>query len=136
MAKVGNCLGGFSGKIGNVVYYYCNGNLYARRRPYRKMLVRSKNQQLWQNRFSACISFYRSLNGVCLKPIWEKLGKLMSVNGLNAFIASNIQAFNGEMGISNYEEIHFSKGVLKVPMGFEIRERKGNKLKVCWDTGW
>lgn len=43
MAKVGNCLGGFSGKIGNVVYYYCNGNLYARRRPYRKMLVRSKN---------------------------------------------------------------------------------------------
>lgn len=136
MAKVGNCLGGFSGKIGNVVYYYCNGNLYARRRPYRKMLVRSKNQQLWQNRFSACISFYRSLNGVCLKPIWEKLGKLMSVNGLNAFIASNIQAFNGEMGISNYEEIHFSKGVLKVPMGFEIRERKGNKVEVCWDTGW
>ena len=100
------------------------------------MLVRSKNQELWQNRFSACFSFYRSLNGVCLKPIWEKLGKLMSVNGLNAFIASNIQAFNGEMGISNYEEIHFSKGVLKVPMGFEIRERKGNKVEVCWDTGW
>lgn len=47
MAKVGNCSGGFSGKIGNVVYYYCNGNLYARRRPYRKMLVRSKNQQLF-----------------------------------------------------------------------------------------
>ena len=23
-----------------------------------------------------------------------------------------------------------------MPMGFEIRERKGNKLKVCWDTGW
>ena len=152
MAKVGNCLGGFSGKIGNVVYYYCNGNLYARRRPYRKMLVRSKNQQLWQNRFSACISFYRSLNGVCLKPIWEKLGKLMKlVSNIfphnyknfifyivkqNAFIASNIQAFNGEMGISNYEEIHFSKGVLKVPMGFEIRERKGNKVEVCWDTGW
>ena len=59
-----------------------------------------------------------------MKPIWEKLGKLMSVNGLNAFIASNIQAFNGEMGISNYEEIHFSKGVLKVPMARSGHERE------------
>lgn len=127
--------GVFSGKMGNLVYCYNNGTWYVRRRPVKK-ITQSAKQQASRNRFKTCIAFYHALNGILMKPIWKELGKLTHLTGLNAFIQTNIQSFSPERSIKNYERLHFSAGILKLPMDFKIEKTDDEEFTVSWNTEW
>lgn len=136
MASILNPLGTFSGRIGNLIYYSIDGKWYVRRRSSRKIVVRSASRRMWQGRFKTCISFYHSLDGVRVKPIWGVLGKLTRRSGMNIFIQNNIQAFSQEKRVENHELLHFSAGVLMMPINFGVKERDEQELAVSWSTEW
>ena len=68
----------------------------------------------------------------------DSVGKILQSCLLytSIFIQNNIQAFSQEKRVENHELLHFSAGVLMMPINFGVKERDEQELAVSWSTEW
>lgn len=122
-----------NGRLGNVIYYERGGQVFVRRRPVCRRKRPTESQQLWRERFRACVMFYNAMDERTLRAIWKKRGTDNRC-GLNAFVASSIRAFDRGMSVGDFGELHCSTGDLWLPAGLSAREESAGRWTLCWDT--
>lgn len=102
-------LGGFSGKVANVVGSSWKGIAVIKSRPLSVANPKTAAQTGQRTKFSAVVALAVSLLTTIVKPMWDRFAQLQS--GYNAFIKANIDAFSTS-GVPTYADIIISQGSL------------------------
>lgn len=83
-------LGGFSGKVANVIGGAWKGIAYMRSLPLSVANPRTAGQVTQRNGMSACVAFSKQILAGIIKPLWDRFSEGMS--GYNAFVKANVQS--------------------------------------------
>jgi hypothetical protein len=102
-------LGGFSGKVANVVGSSWKGIAVIKSRPLSVANPKTAAQTGQRTKFSAAVAFAVTLLTSIVKPFWDRFAQLQS--GYNAFIQANIYNFSSA-GVPNYPNLIISRGSL------------------------
>jgi len=105
-------LGGFSGKVANVVGAAWKGIAYMRSLPLSVANPQTAGQVAQRNKFTGVVSFATAILATIIKPLWDRFAQFQS--GYNAFISANIDAFNSS-GVPTLANIIISRGSLLLP---------------------
>ncbi len=87
-------LGGFSGKVANVVGSSWKGIAVMKSLPLSVANPRTAPQVAQRTRFSNTVAFAVAILGTVIKPLWDRFAQAQS--GFNAFISENIELFDDE----------------------------------------
>lgn len=85
-------LGGFAGKVANVVGSSWKGIAVIKSLPLSVANPRSAGQVNQRTKFAAVVLVAKQLLGSIVKPMWDRFAQKES--GYNAFVSANINAFN------------------------------------------
>lgn len=121
--------GGFSGRVGNVIFYKRKGEFYARAYPAEVKDRRSELQLFNRERMRHSATFYGIVKLTQLARVWQVAGWRNNRSAYNLFVQANIRAFNGTTLL--YELVHFSLGSLCPPRDMQAY-REGNKIRLTW----
>ena len=102
-------LGGFSGKVANVVGSSWKGIAVIKSRPLSVANPKTAAQTGQRTKFSAAVALAVTVLTTLVKPLWDRFAQLQS--GYNAFIKANIDAFS-TAGVPTYANIVISQGSL------------------------
>jgi len=102
-------LGGFSGKVANIVGSSWKGIAVMKSLPLSVANPRTAGQVAQRNKFSGVVSWASILLASICKPLWDRFAQQQS--GYNAFVSANIDAFS-PTGIPSAELIVISRGSL------------------------
>jgi hypothetical protein len=105
-------LGGFSGKVANVVGGSWKGIAYMRSLPLSVANPNTAGQQAQRGNFTRIISWATTYLAQIVKPLWDRFAQGMS--GFNAFVSANIDAMNYP-GTPNFSQVIISRGALLLP---------------------
>ena len=123
-------LGGFSGKVANVVGSSWKGIAVMRALPLSVTNPKTVGQVEQRSAFSIISKFASSILTVWVKPLWDRSAQSMS--GYNAFIQQNVDIVKADVDL-NIENLTMSKGKLgatPVAGGFVSAS---NQLNIAWD---
>lgn len=135
MAQVkGSILAGFTGKIGNMVFYQYYGRTYVRRLPVSVRNPRSPLQMIQRNKIIAVQSFYKNLKDTVISRIWKKAATEMKMSGYNLFLKCNIASFDGQGSMADYAKVHFSYGILPQADRMSLAGKTQNGIEVRWEN--
>ncbi|MDX9883167.1 MAG: DUF6266 family protein [Prolixibacteraceae bacterium] len=112
-------LGGFSGKVGNVIGGNWKGIDYMRSRTSQKKDANSIKQQNQRAKFSGCIALANSIMSTIILPIWNK--KAIRMTGYNLFVKTNLPVFDTNGAITDYSNLKISVGDLLLPTNLVIK---------------
>ena len=115
-------LGGFSGKIGNVVGTSWKGIAVMKVKPLSVANPRTVKQVAQRTKFKGVVLAGSNLLINIVKPLWDANAQRMS--GFNDFIRNNVEAFSSA-GVLDVASFVPSLGKLEVQ---EIRDRKSTRL--------
>lgn len=116
-------LGGFSGKVANVVGGSWKGIAYMRSLPLSVANPQSAGQVDQRNKFTGVVGFAVGILAQIIKPLWDRFAQFQS--GYNAFIQANIDNFT-TAGIPIYAQILISRGALLLPTFSSITGANGS----------
>lgn len=102
-------LGGFSGKVANVVGSSWKGIAVIKSLPLSVANPNTSGQQLQRGKFATVVAFAGILLVETIKPLWDRFSQ--GESGYNAFISNNIAQFN-QTELSTPAGIIISKGTL------------------------
>ncbi len=102
-------LGGFSGKVANVVGSSWKGIAVIKSLPLSVANPNTAAQQATRGRFAQAVAFAGVLLVATIKPLWDRFAQQES--GYNAFIGQNIAAFD-DAGLATPADLMISKGTL------------------------
>jgi hypothetical protein len=119
-------LGGFRGKIGNVVGTGWKGRAVMKSLPLTVANPRTAGQVKQRNRFSVLVVLGSILLASIIKPLWDRFASGMS--GFNAFISANQNAFEAN-GAMNYGALQIARGRM-LPPGLTAASITGNNFSV------
>lgn len=106
-------LGGFSGKVGNVVGTAWKGIAVMKSMPLSVANPDSAGQRDQRGKFKQCVAVASVLLGSIVKPLWDRFAQSMS--GFNDFVRSNLGCFT-ELEFASPQNLIISKGVIaKIP---------------------
>ena len=134
MGKIGQgILGGFSGKVGNVVGARWKGIDYMRVKADRRNDANTEGQIAQRSRFSGILRFAQSVLNPIVRPIWEVAAKGLQMTGFNLFIKDNMEAFDAEGNVIDFGQLQMSKGDL-APAKLAIASTDGveKSVTVSW----
>lgn len=100
-------LGGFSGKVANVVGSSWKGTAVVKSRPLSVANPKTAAQMNQRNSMATIVFVSRQMLVTVIKPLWDRFAQGMS--GYNAFVSRNIQYFTAG-NISDYSSIVISQG--------------------------
>lgn len=125
-------LGGFSGKVGNVIGGNWKGIDYMRSKASQKRDANSEKQQNQRAKFIGCTSLANSVLDTIIQPIWNR--KAVKMTGYNLFVKTNLPVFDTNGAITNYANLKFSVGELPLPTNLIIQNNgAGNgALLITW----
>jgi hypothetical protein len=103
-------LGGFSGKVANVVGSSWKGIPVMKSLPLSVANPRSPAQVAQRSSFSEVVNAASAILAVIVKPLWDRFAHQMS--GFNSFIQSNIDAF-ADAAAPVFADIIISKGAIE-----------------------
>ncbi len=133
MARATDELKNISGTLGNLVFYQRNGGTYIRMKPTKYRDKKTDKQVLLRGRFAGCNYFYKCLQADMFRQVWKTVAKDTGKNAQNMFIRHNIHAFGKEQGITDYERLHFSAGLLPLPRKLGLERRNAHDCRVYWE---
>jgi hypothetical protein len=84
-------LGGFSGKVANVVGSSWKGIAVIKAKPLSVANPKTAGQVAQRGKFSNVVAFAQAILSVVIKPLWDRFASKQS--GFNAFISANIDLF-------------------------------------------
>lgn len=102
-------LGGFSGKVANVVGSSWKGIAYMKSLPLSVANPNTAAQITQRTKFASVVAAGSILLVSIVKPLWDRFAQQMS--GFNEFVQINIDVFNGT-GLDDPEEFVIGKGSL------------------------
>lgn len=100
-------LGGFSGKVANVVGSSWKGIAVMKSLPLSVANPRTAPQIAQRTKFSNTVAFAVSILSGFIKPLWDRFAQQQS--GFNAFISANVDLFENEVP-SPLEDLQLSRG--------------------------
>lgn len=102
-------LGGFSGKVANIIGGSWKGIAYMRSQPLSVANPNTPGQQAQRGAFGHAVAMASALLANYIKPLWDRWAEQMS--GYNAWIQANISNFNLS-GVVDYASFIMSRGSL------------------------
>lgn len=123
-------LGGFSGKVANVVGSSWKGIAVMRALPLSVTNPRTVGQVEQRSAFSIISKFASSILTVWVKPLWDRSAQSMS--GYNAFIQQNVDIVKADK-VLNIENLIMSKGKLGATPVSAIVVSSTGELNFSWD---
>lgn len=131
MAKLkAGILGGFSGKIGNIVGGTWKGIDYMRGLALSVANPKTAKQTAQRGAFTEIVKFTKSILVGAIKPLWDRFAVRQS--GYNAFIQGNIKNFDTD-GIKKDTNLVLSRGSL-TPEAVSGVSSNANQTTVSYDT--
>jgi hypothetical protein len=103
-------LGGFSGKVANVVGSSWKGISVMKSLPLSVANPKTASQVAQRTKFKAVVAFAVAILSGVIKPLWDRFAQLES--GFNAFISENVGYFNAD-GTYDPSDIVISKGKME-----------------------
>jgi len=100
-------LGGFSGKVANVVGSSWKGIAYMKSLPLSVANPRTSGQIAQRTKFANTVAFASEILSTIIKPLWDRFAQ--SQSGYNAFVQANIDLFEGALA-SPPEDLKISQG--------------------------
>ncbi|RZT96000.1 hypothetical protein EV201_0629 [Ancylomarina subtilis] len=125
-------LGGFSGKVGNIIGGSWKGIDYMRVKASSVKDANTIKQQNQRAKFKACVSLAKSVMTTIVRPIWNR--KAIKMTGFNLFVKTNLPVFDNSGAISDYPNLKFSIGQLPLPTDLVIINNGagGGALRATW----
>jgi hypothetical protein len=128
-------LGGFSGKVANVVGSSWKGIPVIKSLPLSVANPRTASQTAQRTKFASVVTFASSILAVVVKPLWDRFAQGQS--GYNAFVSANIDNFD-EDGLSDFAELKISSGKMASTAIDSVQANSGgNTAILAWsdDSG-
>jgi hypothetical protein len=100
-------LGGFSGKVANIVGSSWKGIPVMKSRPLSVANPKTAAQTTQRNKFSQAVAFAVVILTTIVKPLWDRFA--IRKSGFNAFIQTNIDAFNAS-GLNTPADLKIADG--------------------------
>lgn len=123
-------LGGFSGKVGNVVGSSWKGVPVIKSRPLSVANPRTSGQVAQRNALSGIVAFARILLAALIQPYWNQFAQRQS--GYNAFVSENIGTFVGSV-FTNFSDFFSMRGsLLGVVTGTVTADDSDNSIIISW----
>lgn len=124
-------LGGFSGRVANVVGGSWKGIAYMRSLPLSVANPDTAAQQAQRGAFGQSVAVAQQLLVGIIKPLWDRFAERMS--GYNAWIQANIAQFDAN-GLATPADVVMSRGNLLGEAIFDITATAGtNLLGMTWN---
>lgn len=123
-------LGGFSGKVANVVGSSWKGIAVMRALPLSVTNPKTVGQVEQRSAFSIISKFASSILTVWVKPLWDRSAQSMS--GYNAFIQQNVDIVKADVDL-NIENLTMAKGKLGATPVSAIVVSASNEINLNWD---
>lgn len=115
-------LGGFSGKVANIVGTSWKGRAVMKSLPLSVANPKTAGQVRQRTKFSAISKYASSINSSWIKPLWDRFAG--NISGYNDFVSVNI-VYVSELGVIDYADLQMSKGDLYNP---SISSIQGNQV--------
>lgn len=123
-------LGGFSGKIGQVVGGNWKGIDYMRSLPASVANPRTTGQVNQRNAFKGCTQFFSLFLGSIVQVFWN--GKKPQMSGYNDIVQNNVVNF-GNTGLPVYADLKFSTGpLLNETLVNVVADVSANEVSIEW----
>jgi len=123
-------LGGFSGKVANVVGSSWKGIAVIKSLPLSVANPQTAGQVAQRTAFTAAVALAVNILTTIVKPLWDRFAQLQS--GYNAFIQANIAHFDGS-GDLTYADLDISSGsLLGVPIDSVTGTNGSSNVVVAW----
>lgn len=124
-------LGGFSGKVANVVGSSWKGIAVMRALPLSVTNPRTVGQVEQRSAFSITSKFASAILTTWIKPLWDRSAQSMS--GYNAFIQQNVDIVKADKKLI-LENLTMSKGKLGKTVTTEMAPSISNQVSIEWDA--
>lgn len=129
---------GFSGKIGDMVFYQRNGQTYARRAPTPKssgkQKERSEKQKASTTRFQLLQRLYAYYKRSISADIWRVAAREKGRMAHNLFYSENYGCFDGKGQLVKPELLRFSAGSLLLPPGLRVERTGDGVFRATWEA--
>lgn len=128
-------LGGFSGKIANVVGSSWKGISVMKSLPLSVANPRTAKQVTQRTKFSRVVAFALAILSTVIKPLWDRFAQGQS--GFNAFVSENLALFAAGALPAPLANLKISVGRMDETAISAITKASASTLKVDWidDTG-
>lgn len=123
-------LGGFSGKVANIVGSSWKGIAYMKSLPLSVANPRTAAQVAQRDKFAQSVAFAKVILVPYIKPLWDRFAQQES--GYNAWISSNIDRFDAT-GLVDFPNLTVSEGTL-TPV--DNPSAQANNGQVAAPTAW
>lgn len=126
-------LGGFSGKVANVVGSSWKGISVMRSLPLSVANPRTNAQIKVRNKFSRVAYFGSALLSTIVKPLWDRFAQEMS--GYNAFVRANYRSWDGVSEFGDSDQFIMSQGKLgQTPIETAAIIGGGTGVNIAWNS--
>lgn len=133
MAQVNNRIVGFSGRIGDLIFYRSGGKEFVRRCSRGRRDAQTPGQLLQRQRMRGVVKMYQALRATFVHRVWQQLAQMYSLSAYQLFIQHNIRAFDGRGGII-FDRLHFSAGILPLPANLSAERTGPTEVKLTWQN--
>jgi hypothetical protein len=125
-------LGGFSGKVANVIGGSWKGIAYMRSQPLSVANPKTAGQVTQRTAFSFCVLIAQLVLSGVIKPLWDRFAQGQS--GYNAFMSANIQ-FMSDWATTQWSLVKMSLGKMaSVPIATIVIDYPSNIINITWDV--
>ncbi|MFW6095786.1 MAG: DUF6266 family protein [Bacteroidota bacterium] len=123
-------LGGFSGKVANIVGSSWKGIAVMKSLPLSVANPRTTAQTEQRTKFSNTVAFAKAILTTVIKPLWDRFAQQQS--GFNAFISRNIELFENEIP-TPANELVISQGKMEETIIDDVTATDGSRdITVDW----
>lgn len=123
-------LGGFSGKVGNIVGGSWKGIGYMRSLPLSVANPNTAGQAAQRGKFSGSVTFARQILGSIIQVFWNPIAAGMS--GYNRFMSENIESFDSS-GVLVPATLKMTVGpLLGIELGSVTADASAGEIDIVW----
>jgi len=128
-------LGGFSGKVANVVGSSWKGIAVIKAKPLSVANPKTASQVAQRSKFANCVAFAQAILSSVIKPLWDRFASKQS--GFNAFISANIDLFADVVPGTPADLVISSGKMASTAIGTAVFDISDDLLSIGWtdDTG-
>lgn len=125
-------LGGFSGKVANVVGSSWKGIAVMKSLPLSVANPKTAAQILQRNRFKLLVGFAATMLSTIVKPLWDRFAQKMS--GFNDFVSNNFDIFFDGSANPNLTKVIISKGKMLAPTITSVQDTEPGEISVTFES--
>lgn len=123
------------GRIGNTIFSGRNGKCYARAVATSVKNPNTPKQQVSRARFRVAVRFYQRLKDTPLGEVWKQAGKKAKLTGFTLFIKVNLNMFDHEGKIVDYDGLRLAVGNRGEEYRLSASVDEAGQVTISWSGG-